>query len=394
MKGLLRIPLVVLALAGLSMDLPGDDCSSQNIFFPLGQGFTWSYQGVSGKLSISSEVTCTAIESGPASIAGELREVFQGYPARLTYTTLVRTDKGAVYSVEPTKQGDAPELNISAIVSDKLGHFQLYLPAVGQLGQGVGWSRSGGEVWSVDFPGGKMDQNGSYRQKNMTQVIGTETIAVPAGKFTTLKVQADYDIQSPGYSASYSFIRWYAPAVGLVKEMTADGSTVKELTAYHVTPCCGFVVTSVKGDARIDGNPAALGMGGSEEAHLEVPPGSAMDLALGDGSLLKLSEGVDARMKVFCPEKTLDRTVIDVIRGVIKSTVTKTFAPRSSPGIEFQTPTCIVGVRGTEFSLEVKEEEEGHFLTIIKVASGEVWVQSKRNGRETVLQAGTTQVFE
>jgi len=101
------------------MSLPGDDCSLQNIFFPLGQGFTWSYQGVSGKLSISSEVTGTIVESGPAGLAGELREVFQGYPAGLSKMTLVRTDKGAVYSVEPTIQGDAPELKISAIVADK-----------------------------------------------------------------------------------------------------------------------------------------------------------------------------------------------------------------------------------------------------------------------------------
>ena len=217
----------------------------------------------------------------------------------------------------------------------------------------------------------------------MTQVIGTEIISVPAGTFATLKVQAAYDIQSPGYSASYTFIRWYAPAVGLVKEMTA----------YRVTPCCGFIVTSLKGNARIDGMPAASGMGGSEEAHFEVPPGSTMDLALGDGSLLKLGQGIDARMKVFWQKGVLDRTIIDVIRGLIESTVMKAVPPRSYPEIEFNTPTCGCGVRGTEFSLEVKEEE-GHVRTIIKVISGEVWVRGKRDNRESILQAGSTQVFE
>ena len=118
-----------------------------------------------------------------------------------------------------------------------------------------------------------------------------------------------------------------------------------------------------------------------------------MDLALGDGSILMLREDVDARMHVFCQDKSLDRTAIDVMRGAIKSTVTKTFAPRTSPRIEFNTPTCVIGVRGTEFSLEVKEEEGG-FMTIVEVVSGEVCVRSKCDGRETVLQAGTTQVFK
>ena len=342
----------MVALAG---SLPGDDCSSGNIFFPLGPNFTWSYKGVSNKLAIVTEVTCTVAPSGSSMLLAELKEVFYGYPTSLTYTIPVKVEKGAVYSVEPTKQGSAPDMNFNATVSDKSGQFQLYLPAMAQLGQGVGWSRAGGEIWSIDFPGGKIIQDGTYQQKNVTQVIGTEIISVPAGTFATLKVQAAYDIQSPGYSTSYTFIRWYAPAVGLVKEMTADGTTVKELTAYRVTPCCGFIVTSVSGNARIDGMPAASGMGGSEEAHFEVPPGSTMDLALGDGSLLKLGQGIDARMKVFCRKGVLDRTVIDVIRGLIESTVTKAFAPRSYPGIEFNTPTCGCGVRGTQFSLEVKE---------------------------------------
>jgi hypothetical protein len=132
-------------------------------------------------------------------------------------------------------------------------------------------------------------------------------------------------------------------------------------------------------------------MGGSEEAHLVVPVGSTMDLAMGDGSLLKLSNGVDAQMKVFCSKAIQDRTVIDIVRGVINATITKTFTP--NPRILIGTPTCVVGVRGTEFSLAVKEET-GHIQTIVDVMSGEVWVQRKSDNKEVILKAGDKQVFE
>jgi len=329
--------------------------------------------------------------AGSPLLTGQLIEEFSGFPTSLTYTTLVKLENGAVYSVEPTKQAKAPDLGISGSVSDKSGQFQLYLPAMNQISKGVAWDRVGRVIYSDNTPIGRFALEGTYQQKNTARVLGTENISVPAGIFTALKVQAAYDIQVPGYTASYVFIRWFAPGIGLVKEMTADGMTIKELTAYHVTPCCGFVVTSAGGDAQINGKPAASGMGGSEEAHLVVPVGSTMDLAMGDGSLLKLSNGVDAQMKVFCSKAIQDRTVIDIVRGVINATITKTFTP--NPRILIGTPTCVVGVRGTEFSLAVKEET-GHIQTIVDVMSGEVWVQRKSDNKEVILKAGDKQVFE
>jgi hypothetical protein len=387
-KGIMS-SLLLIALLLWSGMLFADDCASQNLFFPLGNGFSWNYKGISHQFTISSRVTCTMADSPP--LAGQLIEEFSGFPTSLTYTTSVKVENGAVYSVEPTKQGKAPDLGISGSVSDKSGQFQLYLPAMDQISKGVAWNRIGREIYSADTPVGRIAVEGTYQQKNAARVIGTEKISVPAGTFTALKVQAAYDIRVPGYTDSYVFIRWFAPGVGLVKEMTADGTTIKELTAYHVTPCCGFVVTSAGGDAQINGKPAASGMGGSEEAHLVVPMGSTMDLAMGDGSLLKLRHGVDAQMKVFCTKTIQDRTVIDIIRGVIDATITKTFTP--NPRILINTPTCVAGDRGTEFTVEVKEEA-GRVQTIIEVMSGEVWVQRKSDNQEVILQAGAKQVFE
>ncbi|MDH7512832.1 MAG: FecR family protein [Clostridiales bacterium] len=387
MRRIMFYILLFLCVLSLREILIAEDCALQNIFFPLGEGFTWTYTGVSNGLSISSKVTCTMSRTSPFS--GQLLEEFTGFPTPLTHTTLIKVEKGAVYSTEPTKRMQAQNLGLSGSVSDTSGQFQLYLPAMDQVAQGVAWSRTGHHLYSTDTPLGAAAVKGTYQQDNMAHVIGTERISA-AGTFTALKVQASYDIQAPGYRASYVFIRWYAPAVGLVKEMTADGTTVKELTAFQVTPCCGFVVLSADGNARINDRPAASGMGGAKEAHLAVPAGSSMTLALGDGSLLKLSNGVDAQMSVLCPNTAQEKTTIDIIRGAIRATIIETLTP--SPKMEIRTPTCAVGVRGTEFDLEVKEEA-GRVQTIVHVLSGTVSVRPKGADQDVILQAGARQIF-
>ena len=65
-------------------------------------------------------------------------------------------------------------------------------------------------------------------------VSGPETVAVPAGKFTAMKVTTDVVQGGAPVTKTY----WYAPGVGLVKSMTDTGAvkSTTELVEYTVKP--------------------------------------------------------------------------------------------------------------------------------------------------------------
>ena len=65
-------------------------------------------------------------------------------------------------------------------------------------------------------------------------VAGPESVSVPAGKFTAMKVTTK--VNQGGASVTKTY--WYAPGVGLVKSMTDTGSvrSTTELLEYSVKP--------------------------------------------------------------------------------------------------------------------------------------------------------------
>lgn len=382
----------------MSDSLIAADCVSQNLFFPLGNGFSWSYKGIAvtdkGPVSFNSQAACTLAGSS-SSLTGRIEEVFSGFPFELTQTTAVKLENGIIDSVEPSVQIKHPMKNGSSRSFDPSGTFQVYLPAMSQLAVGGGWTRSGSMAADYYVDGKKFfSHGGTFSESETAEVVGTEKITVPAGTFITLKIKKISNATWAGRpNPRKDILIWLALGVGLVKEEATDGSSVKELTAYNVKPCCGFMVMSMSGPVSINGSPAAQGQGAPADSKVSVPAGSSLDLAMGDGSLIKIGPLTDLDLKQTCEEidELANRPVLNIIRGKINVFFTKTFTP--SPKILINTPTATVGVRGTEFSLEVKEEA-GRIKTIVEVLSGEVWVKRKGDNQEVILQAGAKQVFE
>jgi len=390
--------LLLMALLSFSDMLIADDCATQNLFFPLGNGFSWSYKGIAvtdkGPVAFTSKATC-ALAGSSSSQTGQIEEVFSDFPYELTQTTAVKLENGIIDFVEPSVQIKHPMINGSSRSFDPSGSFQVYLPAMSQLAVGGSWTRSGSMMADYYLDGKQIySHSGTFSQSETAEVVGTEKITVPAGTFITLKIKKIANATWAGRpNPQKEIFIWLALGVGLVKEEATDGVSVKELTAYNVKPCCGFMVMSMSGAVSINGRPAAQGQGVPADSTVSVPAGSSLDLAMGDGSLIKIGPLTDLDLKQTCDkiDKLANRTLLNMIRGKIHVFFTKTFTP--SPRILINTPTASIGVRGTEFSLEVKEEA-GRIQTIVEVMSGDIWVRRKGDNQEVILQAGAKQVFE
>lgn len=378
-------------------ELFGTDCALQNIYYPLGSGFSWTYRCTAvddeGSHAFTSRVVCTLTGSDPSAPIGRLVEVWSGLKAAVTITTPVKLVGGAVFTVEPAMLIDAPQVPVQGIITDKTQAFQLYLPAMGQLAEGAAWSRSGGVVMAGQSGGVRRAVEGTYRQADAAQVLGLDSVTIGEGAVAALKVQTMLNTTVAGTSTSQLYTLWFSPGIGLVKETAADGSFVRELTAFEVTPCCGFVVMFAGGGVQANGQPVASGLGLSGQAQVSVPEGSRLDLAAGDGSRIRIGGGTEASLDVLCDKRsqTPEKSIIRVVRGLLLMTAAKVFS--SYHHFEVHTPSCIVGDRGTEFSIAV-EDAAGRSRTTVEVLEGEVWVKRTSDNREVILRAGSKQIFE
>jgi len=393
-----RMLLAPLFLGFWSPLLWGSDCSKQNIFFPLGDGFSWNYLcravDEDGIQTFSSRIVCTLNSVDPDPPIGRLTEVWSGLKAAVTIATPVKVVEGAVYTIEPTMRIHAPEIQMTGMIADKAAVYQIYLPAMHSLAVGAGWSRSGGFVIVANAPKVTRSIEGVYRQSDSAVVLGLENLSVKAGSFSALKVQAQLSVQVAGGSGGPQLSTlWFVPGIGLVKEEAQDGSFSRELTSFDVTPCCGYVVSSAGAGVRVNGQPASQGMGVSGQALVSVPQGSSLDLASGDGSRIRVRGGTEASLDAFCDKRsqTPNKSVVKLLKGLLLNNVSKIFSGASR--FEIHTASCIIGSRSTEFSVEVRESG-GRSQTTVEVMSGEVWVRKTSDNAEIILHAGSRQTFE
>jgi hypothetical protein len=109
---------------------------------------------------------------------------------------------------------------------------------------------------------------------------------------------------------------------------------------------------------------------------------SRLEVRLADGSVLKLSELTRLEITKFVlgeqPEGLLEST-----RGQVRAIVTETFAKRKE-SFRVKTPTAIVGVQGTDFSLIIRA-----LWTLVKVYDGIVGVSNER-GKQVVREGEMT----
>ncbi len=154
----------------------------------------------------------------------------------------------------------------------------------------------------------------------------------------------------------------------LIIALTIMGSSINIVSPYKAT------ITRIEGTVLKKINPHniwipvnkgdILDSGDS----LKTRENSYAELRFSDGSIVKISP--DTEVSIY-------KDYISLAIGYIKLYITKLF-----PNFEVRTPSAIAGVRGTEFSVEVLEDQ----TTIVTVYEGEVDLTAQ--GRTLRLRKG------
>jgi len=198
-----RLRLVLLFLALVALAVPGraGNPPPPPDYFPLGTGYTWDYQSVTdaGKKSTFS-IRVLAVDADwvwQVAIENPWQTIHEYYTKPAGWVL----DHKQVY----TK-------------NDMVGEFQpvkKYLR--NPLTAGTTWTWSGKGMMDVDI-------------EESNSVSGPETVVVPAGKFSAMKVVTE--VTQGGQKVTRQY--WYANHVGMVKSMTDSGSvkSTTELLKY------------------------------------------------------------------------------------------------------------------------------------------------------------------
>ena len=102
----------------------------------------------------------------------------------------------------------------------------------------------------------------------------------------------------------------------------------------------------------------------------------ALHVEFADGTELRMGEGAAMTIDTFVydPDANAGEVAIDVAKGFARFVTGKL----SGPNFRIQTPTSLIGVRGTDFSVWV--EPERGFRTTIWVNEGEIEVTPRAGG--------------
>ena len=94
---------------------------------------------------------------------------------------------------------------------------------------------------SIAWQGGVLLQGALVPSKGHSRLKAIEKVTVPAGTFTTYRVESILETTIPGGANTYWTTRWFAPGVGLVKVRYIVHTTnqpdqlfLKELTSYKL----------------------------------------------------------------------------------------------------------------------------------------------------------------
>lgn len=156
-------------------------------YYPHGDGLSWTYDnGV------------TQILSGPREFAGSevmvMTQYLQGVPISETYLAY---EPGGVLSYGTAAGGDT----------------QVYRPAL-VLYEGL--ELTPGQSWQ------SVSEVGNVEIVLSSQVIGTEGVQTPAGRYNTLQIRQVTDIGGSRTTTDLYFV----PTVGVVRFVTEDGTVV------------------------------------------------------------------------------------------------------------------------------------------------------------------------
>ncbi|PYT84712.1 MAG: hypothetical protein DMG40_00860 [Acidobacteria bacterium] len=119
-----------------------------------------------------------------------------------------------------------------------------------------------------------------------------------------------------------------------------------------------------------------------------LPPGTVLETG-GGQLLLQLVDGsqvlvrAHTRLTVQQPTPT-DRGYFQLLLGRIRATITKRTG--GAPPFELGTPSAVIGVRGTQFEVEVNKHQE----TIVDVFEGTVEVFGRHSRTSVSVEAGSS----
>ena len=110
-------------------------------------------------------------------------------------------------------------------------------------------------------------------------------------------------------------------------------------------------VTLVRGTTR---TPAAAGDGVIQADSIVTGPGSAASMVLRDGTALVIGPNSQVSLARFEYESTTQKgsVLVDVLQGTIRM-ISGLIAKLDPDQVKVKTPTVVVGVRGTDFIVEV-----------------------------------------
>ena len=196
-----RLLLLLLALVALAVPGRAGNTPPPPDYFPLGTGYTWDYRSVTdaGKESTFS-IKVLAVDADSVwqvAIENPWQTIHEYYTKPAGWVLdhkQVYTKNNMVGEFKPVKQF-------------------LRNP----LTAGATWTWSGKGMMDVDI-------------EESNSVSGPETVVVPAGKFSAMKVTTE--VTQGGQKVTKLY--WYANHVGMVKSMTDSGSvkSTTELLKY------------------------------------------------------------------------------------------------------------------------------------------------------------------
>ena len=158
-------------------------------------------------------------------------------------------------------------------------------------------------------------------------------------------------------------------------------------------PVSGKMV-SVYGDVQLGGAKAEVGNAVTEGARLQTGPNSSAVVELADGSRVALlpntlaelvtSRGYAVRDAAASPSTTWFSGLIRLVQGALDTVAAKT-ALRATP-LQIQTPTSLVGVRGTQFRVAYEDPATQNART--EVLEGAVKADNPAQASSALLDQG------
>ena len=140
----------------------------------------------------------------------------------------------------------------------------------------------------------------------------------------------------------------------------------------------GAKITAITGEAVLERQgaaPAKLTAGQTllAEDLVKTGPGCRLEIVLEDKSIVRFDEKTSFQLKAVQADPAKERNVsIKMFLGRVWGKVAKKLGPRGR--FNFTSPTCIAGVRGTVYRMNVHADS----TSVVKVYSGEVEVQGAK----------------